>query len=235
VRLEIATHCWNYSRLLTYHLSSLVLFPPKETQVKMTIVYAIDDDPTKEVIDYFKKWSVDNVEWATLPLAPKNVCRRTIGRNQVALDTQADWVWFCDADYWFGEGALDALGKVEKKGPLVYPRLVWVSKNHGVGDKAINEIEAPRIAQIDREDFVQTRYRRAIGGAQIARGDVLREKGYLNGNKGQMRPSAGWRRTSEDRLFRITLGTGGVPVEFPNVYRIRHSVRGGHGKETVKL
>ena len=42
-RLEIVSHCWHYTRLLGYQLSSLVCHPPKAVEVVMTVFYSETD------------------------------------------------------------------------------------------------------------------------------------------------------------------------------------------------
>src|SRR5690554_6264088 len=44
--LEIVSHCWRYANFLTYQLSSLVLFPPHEMRVTMTVYHAREDEKT---------------------------------------------------------------------------------------------------------------------------------------------------------------------------------------------
>ena len=46
MHLEIVSHCWHYSRLLTYQLSSLVLHPPTEVAVTVTVFLAEEDEDT---------------------------------------------------------------------------------------------------------------------------------------------------------------------------------------------
>ena len=52
MKLEIVSHCWRYSRLLTYQLSSLFL-PPPTVAVCMTVFLTNDDDPTGKRMQEF--------------------------------------------------------------------------------------------------------------------------------------------------------------------------------------
>lgn len=233
--LEIVSHCWHYSRLLTYQLSSLLLHPPQETRVLMTVCYTEEDVETALVLQYF----------AGLPLAPgitirgwslqrERLLRRAIGRNLAALATRADWVWFADCDYVFGEGALDHLGKcvdgVDAR--LVFPRTVMVNRTHALGDQAIAAASGhPRVCAVNVFDFEPHIQRRAIGGIQITRGDVARERGYLRNSLIHEQRPATWQRCREDSWFRKDLRTQGVPLDLPNVFRIRHSCCGRRDAE----
>jgi len=236
MHLEIVTHCWRYSRLLTYQLSSLVLFPPQSVQVTMTVFHATDDEPTVRVLEFFQRQQAENVVWRWWDLPRPQLLRRAIGRNQAALRTQADWVWFADADMCFGDGCLDALPSQLTElpeadaVPLVYPRTVLISRDHSAGDAHIDRARGkPRLLDIDRSRFVPKRYRRAIGGVQIVPGGILRELGYCRGQRRHLQPADRWRRCRSDVAFRRALGTRGLPVNVPHVYRLRHSRRGREG------
>jgi len=54
MKLEIVVHCWRYSRMLAYQLSSLVLFPPKDVEVALRVFGTYADIPTMNMIDYFR-------------------------------------------------------------------------------------------------------------------------------------------------------------------------------------
>ena len=55
MKLEIITHCYRYSRVLTYQLSSLVINPPP-FEVMVTVVCNWNDKPTIKVLEYFKHY-----------------------------------------------------------------------------------------------------------------------------------------------------------------------------------
>jgi hypothetical protein len=232
MKLEIVSHCWRYSRLLDYQLSSLILYPPQRTDLLMTVFLTEEDRDTWSVVKYFESLEKPaNVRIRGWDLPREKLLRRLIGRNLAALATEADWIWFADCDYLFRDGALDALeervGQVD--GPLVFPAFVWVNPAHALGDRAIAAASSgPHVLDINPTDFARRRYRRAIGGVQIARGDAVRRLGYCRHSRRQGRPASGWARTCEDPSFRHSLGTGGTRIDVPNVFRIRHSTRGAN-------
>lgn len=227
--LEIVSHCWNYSRLLTYQLSSLVLYPPRDMQVIMSVFYNREDARTCSVLDYFEARQVGNVQWRWRHLDKPQLFRRAIGRNMVALDTEADWVWFNDCDQLFRDGCLDTLAAKLPTctGPLVYPRVVQCTQMIDVDHPIfVNAETGPAVLDIDPADFYPVVHTKAIGALQIARADVLHEVGYCKDLPKFMRPARKFGRTNEDRAFRKLVGTSGEPIEVPEVYRIAHLPRG---------
>jgi len=230
MKLEIVSHCWNYSRLLTYQLSSLVLYPPRATCVTMTVFLTQEDMATVRIVEYFTKIPVPpNIAIRSWYLPMERLVIRGIGRNLAGLATDADWVWFADCDYVFGPDALDALASCVRgtDTPLAFPRTVFGSRSHAEGDEAILKASGePRPQAVRFEDFLPQRMSRAIGGIQICRGDVARQRGYLKDAAFQQITFPRWRRTREDAWFRRDLGTRGEPIHLPCVFRIRHSHRG---------
>lgn len=231
MKLEIATHCWHYSRPLLFQLSSLYLYPPQQVSVTITVFFTEADRRTVEVLDFFGKQlrpaGVIVRPWA---LPSDQITRRMIGRNLAALATEADWIWFADCDYVFREGCLDSLKLLDptRDGPLVYPRHVHVSNSHAAGDQELQRVESEiSLVDITPQNYVQRSHRRAIGGIQITRADVAREKGYCRESRYHQHPSEVWVPTRDDVWFRYSLGTRGTPRDISNLYRIRHSSRGG--------
>ncbi|MBX2825316.1 MAG: hypothetical protein KTR33_11350, partial [Gammaproteobacteria bacterium] len=68
LHIEIVSHCWRYSHMMLYQLSSLVLYPPAECTVTMTVCYSEEDTDTKELLDFFAEQTVSSVRWNWLPL-----------------------------------------------------------------------------------------------------------------------------------------------------------------------
>ncbi|MCZ2344467.1 MAG: hypothetical protein LC104_22125 [Bacteroidales bacterium] len=234
MNIEIVSHCWRYPRLLNYQLSSLVRFPPVAVHVRVTIYHTEDDAGVVRVLDYFGRQSVPGVVWDWRALPREQLCRRAIGRNQAALASNADWVWFTDADYCFGPGCLDTLAYIPDAS-LVFPREVQTHASRELGDQAILAASGPpRILELDPSQYVPKRISRAIGGLQIAGGAVCRERGYCAQFPRLLRPSLLWARTHEDIWFRRSLQSHGVPIDLPHLYRIRHSTR-GQDDPTVEL
>lgn len=227
MKLEIVSHCWRYARLLNYQLSSLVLFPPRNTHVTMTVVLTCEDPETVRVVEYFAtKCSGSLVTVRPWILDRQQLMRREIGRNQVALATEADWVWFTDCDHCFGKDALDSIETAAEgvNDVLIFPRHVLTHESHALGDAAIeNLVSIPEIAGLKEHEFSPKLNRRAIGGVQIARGAVVRELGYLKDSKLQHWYAETWQRCIGDTWFRRKLESRGTPVDIPNVFRIRHS------------
>ncbi|MBL9090229.1 MAG: glycosyltransferase family 2 protein [Planctomycetaceae bacterium] len=228
MKLEIVTHCWRYSRLLHYQLSSLYLFPPTVVQV-MVCVYCADrehDPLTADVLDFFRhQQAPPTVVVDVRQFEPPRLFRRAIGRHHAARRTTADWVWFTDCDMVFRDGAIDSLADhleatTER---LLYPRQVMLHRTHALGDAAIERAKgAKSCLDIDPSEFKPKQYSRAIGGVQIVLGSVVREFGYCPEERWQ-RPADRWQRCTEDTAFRKRLGTKGTSIDVPNVFRMRHS------------
>ncbi|MCA9118306.1 MAG: glycosyltransferase [Planctomycetaceae bacterium] len=232
MQLEIVSHCWRYARLLTYQLSSLVLYPPEHIRVRVTVCCSAVDAATGDVLSFFSRRHVPGVEWNWLVLERRNLMRRAIGRNLAARQTVADWVWFTDCDMCFGHNALDELGRLLDETPyaLLYPRRIRISRDHATGDEQIRRAgPVPRVIDVEPAEFTGHRFPRAIGPVQVVRADVAREHGYCDGTKWQ-RPAEQWQRCFEDVSFRKQMQTATgehwQPVVVKNVYRIRHSEAG---------
>jgi hypothetical protein len=229
LQLEIVSHCWRYSWLLTYQLSSLVLHPPEHLRVCMTVYFSPEDEPTRRVLDFFSTQLPPNVTWNWQPLEKERLFRRAIGRNQAALATTADWIWFTDCDQVFHRGCLDALARFlpGQTGALVYPRQVGCTQLLDLEDPVFQAVAAgPALVDIDPARFAPVTHTRAVGALQILRGDVARSTGYCNAIRFYHEPLTHWQKTFEDRTFRWLLGTQGEPIELPGLFRIEHARKG---------
>tara|TARA_Y100000310_G_scaffold342397_1_gene445489 strand:- start:806 stop:1582 length:777 start_codon:yes stop_codon:yes gene_type:complete len=243
--IEIVVHCFRFSRVLAYQLSSLVLWPPKKTEFRLSVFCGEEeDDSTMRMLSFFisntnigersKLW----IHGRSLP----NLLNRAIGRNFAAKQTTADVVWFCDADYVFGDGYLDALAETccqfqrqaEDKFPkrLLFPREIQISNTHELGDDYARRVTQPAIVNIDPKDFKPHRIRKAIGGLQVVPGHIARKYGYCDGQKRTLKPrtDSTWKPTTCDIRYRKSLNGGkdwpGTPIDLPNLFRIRQSVAG---------
>jgi hypothetical protein len=228
LRLEIVSHCWNYARLLSYQLSSLVLYPPRDTHVTVTVFYNTDDSRTRRVLECFDRHRPDNVHWHWWHLERGRLFRRAIGRNLAALASRADWVWFADCDHIFRNGCLDELAAqiVEARESLYYPETVRTcAEEHG---DSLVELNAAGMGlwDIDPMYFRPLPYNRAIGGVQIARGELVRQTGYCKNVPQFQQPAETYQRSKEDVRFREILGTDGTPLALSNVFRIQHTLKG---------
>lgn len=229
LEIEIVSHCWRYHHLLSYQLSSLVLYPPERCRVVMTVFHAPEDHETVETLEFFGRKGPGNVRWNWQPLSRPELFRRAIGRNRAALGTSSDWIWFSDCDVIFHRGALDTAAQLlrGRDDLLCFPR------EHGVTDLLESDhpllqegAETVGIVEIDPSDFEPEQRDKAVGGFQILRGDAARTLGYCNPVPFYQKPLTSWQKTYEDRTFRWILGTHGTPLEIPGLYRIRHLVKG---------
>ena len=233
--LEIVSHCWNYSHLLAYQLSSLVLHPPTRLAVKMTVFYSGEDPGTVALLEFFDRQVVPGVKWNWQKLPTPELMRRAIGRNRAARASRADWVWFTDCDVVFYRGCLDALAASlqGRQDPLVFPEeeqcTGLLRENHPI----LSAATGPRIVDIDPSDFSPKRLNEAKGPMQITHGDVARACGYCEELAVYQEPSERWRKNHEDRAFRWLLRTKGVGINVPGVYRLRHLDKGRYGSNPL--
>ncbi len=233
ISIEIVSHCWNYANILTYQLSSLVLFPPKTASICMTVYYEESDERTKEVLRFFAGRRIENVRWNFCAIEKAYLLRRTIGRNLSALHTDADWVFFTDCDVLFREQALDLLaGKLKKSNDLlVFPRCHMVTDLLPDDDDIFTDYtKVGMLRDVEAHRFYVQERDRATGPFQITRGDAARLGGYCNAVTYYHRPVKHWRKCYDDRTFRWLLGTQGTPLDVPGFYRLRHATKGRKGK-----
>lgn len=236
ISLEIVSHCWQYSHLLTYQLSSLVNYPPKNMHITMTVYYSLEDAHTIKTLKHFEQIDIPNVQWNWKTLPKESLFRRSIGRNLSALETLTDWIWFTDCDVIFHEGCFDTLHEQLQNNThaLIFPleenRTVPLAKDHAlfnVQDKPIS------VNDIDTDNFITTDITRATGPLQITHGDVARKLGYCKMVSIYQKPAQSWCKALEDRVFRWVLGTQGVGMPIKSVYRIQHEFKGRY-KESGK-
>ena len=229
--LEIVTHCWQYGHFLAYQLSSLVNHRTDKLDVTMTVYHAPEDESVLRVLRFFEDIDVPGVAWNWRSLPRELLFRRSIGRNLAARSTQADWIWFTDADIVFYESCLGTLAEVlqGRDDMLVHPRTILATtllpEDHeilGLGRAA------PAVREIPIEEFQPYNglHDKAKGSFQITHGDVARNFGYCGSIGLYQRPAPRWRKTYEDRAFRWLLGTDGTPLDIPGVCQIRHAVKG---------
>lgn len=225
--IEIVSHCWRYAHLLAFQLNSLVRHPPRRTRVTMTVFHAPDDDATVELLAHFGAITVPHVRWNWQPRPKERLFRRAIGRHEAAVATRADWVWFTDCDVVFGPGCLDALADAlqGRRDALVYPRVEACSELLADDDPRLHPAD-PAAADIGAMHFVPLAVTRATGPLQITHGDVARALGYCGPIGFYHRPAERWQKAHEDRAHRWLLQTQGVPIDVPQVHRIRHASKG---------
>lgn len=233
LRVEIVSHCWRYAHLMAYQLASLVNHPPQDVTVTMTVFHACEDADTVRLLEYFGAMDVPNVIWNWQARDKTQLFRRSIGRNEAALASRADWVWFTDCDVVFHAGCLDGLGQVLQgsRQALVFPDHEFCSPVYEPGDPVLEAAREPRLVEIDTATFVRQERTRATGPLQITHGDVARACGYCRDIPVYQQPTDRWAKAQEDRAFRWLLDTIGQPVAIPSVYRIRHQAKGRYRKK----
>lgn len=237
LEIEIVSHCWEYSHMMGYQLSSLILNPPSNCRVKMTVYYSQEDTRTVTLLDFISKHKVENIKWNWQPTHKYRLFRRSIGRNEAALATTADWIWFTDCDVLFNQDCLDSLATAlsGRQDALVFPAEERTSALLEVDDPLLNLQNAePAIRTIDDTHFETHQRSRATGPLQITHADVARAVGYCNAIAVFQKPADRWCKAHEDRVFRWLLGTNGSPIEVKNVYRIRHIEKGRYRKNTFQ-
>ena len=234
--LEVVSHCWNYSHLLAYQLSSLVNYPPKKLSVTMTVYYCAEDQKTIELLTFFSQQTIHNVTWNWQQLPKQQLFRRGIGRNLAALATKADWVWFTDCDLMFHEHCLDTLAEVlqGRNDVLYFPQVERCTSLLEDSDPMLNpNFKMESTVDIDTRQFTERYRSRATGPLQITHGDVARACGYCDAIALYQTPSQEWQKAREDRAFRWLLQSQGTPIDVPGVYRIRHVSKGRYTGNTA--
>jgi hypothetical protein len=231
--IEIVSHCWQYAHLLAYQLSSFVLHPPTRARLRLTVFHAAEDTRTQALLQYFGGIEAPGVAWNWQPLPRTELFRRSIGRNRVARSTDADWVWFTDCDIVFHRDCIDTLADrlQGRRDYLAYPKEERVTAMLAETDPVlIAERDRPKVIDIDTSQFtLLPNPPRAKGAYQIVHGDVARQCGYCEQLRVFQQPAARWAKTYEDSAFRWLLGTPGVGLDVPGVYRIRHVQKGRYG------
>lgn len=228
LKIEIVSHCWNYSHLLIYQLSALVLHPPRDVDVILTVFYAAEDQDTAALLQAFSQRQIPGLRWNFQALPKESLFRRSIGRNQAALATEADWIWFTDCDLVCHEGCLDGLaatlqGRTEA---LVYPREERITALLAADDALLGQGQSTEPLDIPATAFQAHQVTRATGPLQIVHGDVARACGYCAQIPTYQEPMPHFAKCHEDRAFRWLLRSDGVPIDVPAVYRIRHQEKG---------
>ncbi|WP_144392824.1 glycosyltransferase family 2 protein [Pleionea sediminis] len=234
LNLEIVSHCWQYSNMLAYQLSSFVNHPPKTTRVTVTVFYSEADKDTAELLQFFSQHRISNVNWNWQPLPKEQLFRRGIGRNWASRSTEADWVWYTDCDIIFHEGCLDTLceqlqGRTDT---LLFPRQERTTPMLAASDPMLQAGRKPQLVDIESDQFSLHSRDRAKGAFQIVHGDVARAIGYCEGLSLYQTPADHWCKCYEDRAFRWLVGTQGTPIEVPGVYQIRHIHKGRYKKDS---
>ena len=235
LNLEIVSHCWNYSNMLAYQLSSFINHPPTKLAVTVTVFYSSEDKETTELLEFIGGHEVENVRWNWVELPKEQLFRRGIGRNKAALESKADWLWFTDCDIIFHKNCLDSTAEQlqGKQGSLYFPRQERTTPMLPSDDPMLRAGRKPQIVEINGDEFSLFSRDRAKGAFQIVHGDVARSIGYCDEIPIYQTESDHWCKCYEDRAFRWLLDTKGIPLEIDGVYQIRH-IHKGRYKENSK-
>lgn len=239
--LEIVTHCFAedigvYATLLDMQLQSILNEPPRDTNTKVTVFWTPSDIRTDQVLRWHRYQFSNSPVFLYAREMPKDqLFRRAIGRNEAALLSDADVLWFTDCDHLFGCGAIDQAARLSIKQrecddapKMIHPETVMISRNHAAGDHQARVFEKSRM--IDYLEFAPRKERRAWGGLQIVDGEFCRKMGYLGGTE-HIQPVENpkrFLRCRGDVPFRKACG-GSRPAKIPGVYRVRHSLAGRDG------
>ena len=231
LHLQIVSHSWQYAHMLNFQLSSLVSYAPTQLKVTYTLYHSAQDSELKKLIARYDSIKPANVTWQWIELPKNELFRRAIGRNQTALNTTADWVWFSDCDLIFHAGCLDSLALAldNRQARMVFPQQEFVTDLLESSHPMLNQNNNETI-DIDTNLFTTNTIQKAKGAFQIVHGDVLRKCGYCRDIKLYQRPMQHWSKTYEDSLFRRMIDSEGDAVDVKNLYRIRHVEKGRYVK-----
>lgn len=233
LKLQIVSHSWQYAHLSQFQLSSIVNYPPKHCDLTYTLFHAEEDVAMCALVKRFASIQVPNVTWDWQLLPRESLFRRAIGRHKASLASQADWLWFADCDLIFHEGCLDSLSAalLDKQALLVFPDHEGITELLPAEHPMLNQsLDKRQSVDIDPALFYRNEITKAKGAFQIVHGDVARAVGYCGSLSLYQAPSAVWRKTYEDTVFRRLLGTEGEPVPVKSLYRIRHAEKGRYAK-----
>lgn len=233
LQLQIVSHCWNYSHLSLFQLSSLVNYPPQACELTYTLFYAEEDQGMLKLIKHFSQRQVPNITWDWQVLPKAELFRRAIGRHRASLATKADWIWFADCDLIFHEGCLDSIVQAVagKQTRMVFPAYEGITDLLPPEHPMLNQsISDSGTIDIDPELFQRNTISKAKGAFQIVHGDVARTVGYCGTIPLYQKPSETWRKTYEDTVFRRLIESEGEPIDIKNLYRIRHAEKGRYAQ-----
>jgi len=233
IKLEIVSHCWQYSHMLNFQLSSLVNYVPKNIELRYTLFHSSEDHKLLELIERFDAMSIENISWNWQSIPKTHLFRRAIGRNSAALSSTADWLWFSDCDLIFHKDCLDSLatalhGRQER---LVFPQQEFITDLLPAEHAMLNQNPKQNV-DIDESLFTPNAIHKAKGAFQIVHGDVARQCGYCKDMSLYQQPSRVWRKTFEDSMFRRLIESEGVPIHVNGLHRIRHQEKGRYASGT---
>lgn len=247
--IEIVTHCWSgdkvpiYHRLLQWQLNSLLNYDTGGLfNTQITVYCSVQDKQTIDTLNYFQPLfnKRQYTKLVAVGVAKEYLFRRAIGRNNAALHSTADIMWFTDCDHLFLGTSLHAawIRCLEASTNMVHPKQVYINTTHADGDTLLNVAKNGRqdiktacvLNEYSKQLFTLRKEKNAWGGLQIVKGDYARKHGYLNGTDwvNPVNADEGFRSCKCDVPYRKSCG-GSTGVDIPNVYRIRHTRAGRDG------
>ncbi len=232
--LEIVSHCWGYSNMLTYQLSSFVNYPPTKCALTVTVFYAKEDTKSQAVLDFFRQKDIKNVTWNFQTLSKGKLFRRGIGRNMAARSSKAEWLWYTDCDIIFHKNCLDSLAEQlqGKQDILYYPRQERTTEMLAQDDPMLRQNSEPQLVDIENDGFSLHSRDKAKGAFQIVHGDVARAIGYCEKLFMFQTEDDRWRKTYEDTAFKWLISSEGIPLDIDGVFQIRHVQKGRYIKDS---
>lgn len=226
-----------YADHLRFQWASIMDNDP-DVEVHYTLFWAgPEHDPiTAKLADL----EADNFYINSIILPREQLFRRAIGRHQRSQATECDVIWYCDADMYFGEGAIDSVcQQVQDDGRLYFPRRTMMSIDHEAGQKTLEAAAGTMWPTINPDDFKPQRNFFAIGGIQILGRETAKRVGYFGFKEGEpgyhrrhtkwfqpvdpekpfaeFRDDAAWRRHH-------FAGDKQVKIDVPELYRLRHEL-----------
>jgi len=233
LQLQIVSHCWQYSHMLNFQLSSLVNYPPSKLELTYTLYHAAEDTALIKMIARYDAINIPNVSWDWVEVPKEQLFRRAIGRNRTALNSKADWLWFSDCDLIFHKDCLDSLAQAieGKQLRMVYPAQEGITELLESSHLMLNQSNETTI-DIDTLLFQANAIHKAKGAFQIVHGDVARKCGYCANIKLYQQPTQHWSKTYEDSMFRRLINSEGTAIDVKGLYRIRHIEKGRYVKGT---
>jgi hypothetical protein len=204
-----------------------VLNPPAVDHV-IEVRYCNDDEATEAVVDDFAILLGTRIILSPMS-PPERLFRRAIGRNEAALSSQSDLVWFTDCDYLFGKFCLDGLWQAWNDltvfASILFPEQIMTMRSHAEGDWLVEQ-NLQGLPAVSPDLFKPQRVHRAFGGIQIVPGSLARKHGYLDGHRRYQQPAATpFPNFHDDVAYRKTSLQYGptVSIDIPDIFRLRHS------------
>jgi hypothetical protein len=242
--VEVVSHCYaknlpQFAVFLRVQLSAATLL--HDQNFKLTVCYTPDDENTAKVLRDFS-----STKWLRChKMEPNQLFRRSIGRNEVALKTEADLIWFTDVDYFWDRSCLPQLtGMWESMTKTSRPTIMWpanvmMTETKEKGDEFYkrNLTGTGKFLIPDMNSFVLKNFNRAIGGIQIVSGDYARKNGYLKNNPKWQRPNnKPFSDFREDVAFRKEAQRSGkMSLPLKGVYRLRHTSTSYQGDQNAAM